>query len=217
MHRNAPLTPQGRLRLCQRIEAGWTITVAAESMQISRQCAAKWWHRFQEDGRAGLEDRSSRPRSCPHQTEACLKARILCLRREERPGPARLAGRLGIPASTVHKVLVRHQVSRLQWLDRPTGRVIRRIEASRPDGKRTFSVPTREFAPIQLANAGPTFHDQSSNCHYRWQRWHQSSGGTATERPGRSRCRCRQVPRRDRDGGTRTRYPLLPGRPYEIG
>jgi transposase InsO family protein len=132
MHRNAPLTPQGRLRLCQRIEAGWTITAAAESMQISRQCAAKWWHRFQEDGLAGLEDHSSRPRSCPHQTPAHLEARILRLRRKEKLGPARLAGRLGIPASTVHKVLVRHGVSRLKWLDRPTGRVIRRIETSRP-------------------------------------------------------------------------------------
>ncbi len=132
MHRNAPLTPQGRFRLCQRIEAGWTISAAAESMQISRQCAAKWWHRFQADGLAGLEDRSSRPRSCPHQTPAHLEARILRLRRKERLGPARLAGRLGIPASTVHKVLLRHEVSRLKWLDRPTGRVIRRIETSRP-------------------------------------------------------------------------------------
>jgi len=26
MHRNAPLTPPGRLRLCQRIEAGWAVT-----------------------------------------------------------------------------------------------------------------------------------------------------------------------------------------------
>lgn len=29
MHANAPLTPQGRLRLCQRIESGWTIAAAA--------------------------------------------------------------------------------------------------------------------------------------------------------------------------------------------
>ena len=28
MHRNAPLTPQGRLRLCQMIEEGWTIASA---------------------------------------------------------------------------------------------------------------------------------------------------------------------------------------------
>lgn len=43
MHGNAPLTPQGRLRLVQRIEAGWTVAAAAESMSISRQCAHKWW------------------------------------------------------------------------------------------------------------------------------------------------------------------------------
>jgi hypothetical protein len=27
MHRNAPLTPQGRLRLCQMIEEGWTVLI----------------------------------------------------------------------------------------------------------------------------------------------------------------------------------------------
>ncbi len=46
-------------------------------------------------------------------------------------GPARLAGIVDVPASTVHRVLVRHGVNRLRWLDRPTGRAIRRIETSR--------------------------------------------------------------------------------------
>jgi transposase InsO family protein len=32
----------------------------------------------------------------------------------------------------VHRILVRHGVNRLRWLDRATGRVIRRIETSRP-------------------------------------------------------------------------------------
>jgi hypothetical protein len=36
MHRNARLTPAGRLLLCQRIEAGWPVAHAAESMGISR-------------------------------------------------------------------------------------------------------------------------------------------------------------------------------------
>ena len=27
MHRNAPLTPEGRLRLCRLIEDGWTVAV----------------------------------------------------------------------------------------------------------------------------------------------------------------------------------------------
>ena len=36
-----------------------------------------------------------------------------------------------MPASTVHRVLVRHGMNRLAWMDRPTGRVIRRIETTR--------------------------------------------------------------------------------------
>ena len=131
MHANAPLTPQGRLRLCQRIDSGWTITAAAESMNVSRQTASKWWNRFLDLGLAGLEDRSSRPRSCPHQTPARVERRIVALRQSRKLGPARLAGIVGVPASTVHRVLVRHRVNRLRWMDRPTGRVIRRIETSR--------------------------------------------------------------------------------------
>ena len=131
MHGNAPLTPQGRLRLCNRIKDGWTITAAAESMNISRQTASKWWNRFLEHGPAGLEDRSSRPRSCPHQTPARVERRIVALRQSRKLGPARLAGIVGVPPSTVHRVLVRHGVNRLAWMDRPTGRVIRRIETSR--------------------------------------------------------------------------------------
>ncbi len=131
MHRNAPLTPEGRLRLCQRIEAGWTVAAAAESMHISRQCAHKWWGRYRAEGEAGLVDRSSRPRGCPHQTPAKVERRIVALRQSRKLGPARLAGIVGVPRSTVHRVLVRRGVNRLDWTDRPTGRVVRRIETSR--------------------------------------------------------------------------------------
>jgi hypothetical protein len=40
-HRNAPLTPEGCLRLCLRIDAGRPIAQAAEA-GISRRCLAKW-------------------------------------------------------------------------------------------------------------------------------------------------------------------------------
>jgi len=131
VHGNAPLTPEGRLRLCQRIEDGWTVAEAARSMNISRQCAHKWWRRYCEEGVDGLRDRSSRPRSCPHQTPAKVERRIVALRQSRMLGPARLAGIVDVPASTVHRVLVRHGMNRLRWLDRPTGRVIRRIETDR--------------------------------------------------------------------------------------
>lgn len=131
MHGNAPLTPEGRLRLCRRIEDGWTVAAAAESMNLSRQCAHKWWRRYCEEGVDGLRDRSSRPLSCPHQTPARVERRIVALRQSRRLGPARLAGIVDVPASTIHRVLVRHGVNRLRWMDRPTGRVIRRIETNR--------------------------------------------------------------------------------------
>ena len=133
MHRNAPLTPEGRLRLCQLIsEDGWTVAAAAESMRISRQTAHKWWRRYQDEGVAGLEDRSSRPRRCPTKTPDRMERRIVELRRRHQLGPARLAPRVDMPASTFHLVLQRHGVSRLSDLDRKGGRVVRRIETTHP-------------------------------------------------------------------------------------
>ena len=132
MHRNAPLTLEGRRRLVERIEKGWSITAAAQSMCISRQCASKWWNRYQREGEAGLADRSSRPHSCPHQTSRRVERKIIRLRRKKRLGPARLAGELGLASTTVHAVLVRNDLNRLRWIDRPTGRKIRRIHTDRP-------------------------------------------------------------------------------------
>ena len=131
MHRNAPLTPEGRLRLCRMIQDGWTVASAAESMRISRQTAHKWWRRYQEAGRAGLDDRSSRPRRCPTKTPAKVERRVVKLRRRHQLGPARLAPIAGIPASTLHRIWARHGVSRLSDLDRRGGRTVRRIETSR--------------------------------------------------------------------------------------
>ncbi len=132
MHRNAPLTPEGRRRLIDRIESGWSVAAAAESMNISRQCAHKWWSRWQAEGDAGLLDRSSRPICSPNRTPAPIERKIVHLRTKHRLGPDRIAGIVGVPASTVHRVLVRHGMNRLAWMDRPTGRVIRRIETSQP-------------------------------------------------------------------------------------
>jgi transposase InsO family protein len=64
--------------------------------------------------------------------DAKLERRLVELRRERRLGPARLAAQAGVPASTLHRVLQRNGVSRLSDLDPTTGRVIRRIETSRP-------------------------------------------------------------------------------------
>lgn len=132
MHGNAPLTVRGRMILVERIAAGRPVAHVAAEMGIARKTADKWWHRWLEEGNAGLEDRSSRPRRCPHRTPTHLERRIVRLRRRRKLGPARISSIVGLPASTVHQVLVRHGLNRLSWMDRPTGQVIRRIHTDRP-------------------------------------------------------------------------------------
>jgi transposase InsO family protein len=132
MHRNARLTPRGRLLLCQRIEAGWPVAHAAEAIGISRDRAYVWWRRYQAEGTAGLEDRSSRPRRSPGKTKPSQERRIISLRTRRGLGPARIAGIVRMPASTVHRVLARHGLNRLDHLDRATREPVRRIHMSRP-------------------------------------------------------------------------------------
>ena len=131
MHANARLTPIGRLTLCLRIESGRPVAHVAHEMGVSRPTGYKWWRRWNDEGLAGLSDRSSRPLHCPHRTPLEIEFQIAQLRQELKLGPARIGYRLGVPASTVHQVLSRMGLNRLAWMDRPTGRVIRRYERAR--------------------------------------------------------------------------------------
>ena len=69
-HRNAPLTPEGRRRLCQRVDAGRPVCHVAAEAGVARQTLAKWHARWLEDGENGLHDRSSRPVTCPNPTDS---------------------------------------------------------------------------------------------------------------------------------------------------
>jgi hypothetical protein len=108
------------------------IAHVAAAMGISRRCASKWWHRWLELGVDGLHDRSSRPRRSPTKTPPIVEERICRRRRSDKVGPDRLAIRLGLSASTIYRVLVRNDLSRLGHLDRATATPIRRYERSRP-------------------------------------------------------------------------------------
>jgi transposase InsO family protein len=133
-HANARLTPAGRRILIDRVTSQPRRPVAhiAAEMGISRTTAYRWWARYRALGEAGLTDRPSIPMSSPRRTPARVEARIVRLRRRERLGPARIAARTGVPAATVHRVLVRHGLNRLAWFDRPTGQRIRRYEHPHP-------------------------------------------------------------------------------------
>ncbi len=133
VHRNARLTPAGRRILVERIVvAGWPVAVAAESMGVSRETAYRWLRRYRSEGHAGLEDRSSRPQRSPNQTPIETEDRICELRRTRRWGPHRIAYALGMPRSTVERVLRRRGLSRLDAIDPPTRRIVRRYERATP-------------------------------------------------------------------------------------
>ena len=141
------LSPWSRREIVERVLAGTPQATVAEQMGVSRATVSKWVRRWREEGDAGLADRSSRPLRCPRRTPARVEEQILGLRRRRRWGPVRIGARLGVPASTVHRVLVRHGLNRLSWMDRPTGRVIRRYERPHPgdlvhlDVKKVARVP----------------------------------------------------------------------------
>ena len=131
-HRNAPLSETGRLRLARCIvDDGWPLRRAAERFQVAVTTAARWAGRYRELGAAGMVDRSSRPHRCPNQTPTRTERRIIKVRVLRRWGPARIGYLLGIHPSTVHRVLTRYRIAKLRWLDRATGRVIRRIQTTR--------------------------------------------------------------------------------------
>ncbi|MGW1803404.1 IS481 family transposase, partial [Streptomyces sp. NPDC001984] len=131
-HRNARLTVHGRRLLVERVCSGRPVAHVAAEMGISRATAHKWISRWRSEGEAGLIDRSSRPRTTPHRTPASVETRVCELRQARKLGPARIGPILGLPASTVHRILARHGLHRLAHLDRPTGEIIRRYERDRP-------------------------------------------------------------------------------------
>ena len=133
VHRNAPLTPTGRLRLARCvIEHGWTLRQAAERFQVAHTTAKRWADRYRTHGPAGMGDRSSIPRHQPGRTPAHIEQQVVGLRTEHRIGPVRLAARTGLAASTCHRILRRHGLPPLTALDQATGQVVRRYEHDQP-------------------------------------------------------------------------------------
>ena len=130
-HRNAPLSETGRLRLARCVvDEGWPVRRAAERFQVSATTAARWAGRYRALGAAGMADRSSRPHHSPGKTPTRTERRIIKVRVLRRWGPARIGYLLGLHPSTVHRVLTRYGMAKLRWLDRPTGRVVRRIQVA---------------------------------------------------------------------------------------
>jgi len=117
LHSNAKLTPKGRLALAQSIKRGeMTLEAAAAASKVSIRTARKWLNRFDAEGAAGLQDRSSRPLRLRAVTPPKVIKRIEQLRRQRMTG-ARIAELVGVSPSTVSRVLKRLGLSSLSALD----------------------------------------------------------------------------------------------------
>jgi hypothetical protein len=118
------------------VEEGWTVSAAARRFEVSYRTAKRWADRYRQVGQvmgqAGMVDRSSRPHHSPQRTPGLVVKQIVRLRWRKRLGPVPIGARLGLPASTVHAVLVRCRVNRLSHIDRRTGEPVRRYEHERP-------------------------------------------------------------------------------------
>jgi transposase len=138
VHRNAPLSLEGRRRLVERRLARPIAHVAAE-MGISRACASKWVNRYRQDGELGLLARSSAPHRRPTAISAEAVARIEDPRRTQKWSASRIAFELrdeGIEVSrrTVSRHLLALGPNRRKFID-PNGssdREPRKIITRRP-------------------------------------------------------------------------------------
>src|SRR4051812_36948384 len=118
-HANAPLTPNGRLRMVELVVDGrLTFEAAAAASNVAKSTVWEWVRRWRlasdQDRRtlACLEDRSSRPHSSPKMLSAAEQERICAERRRTGWGPRLIATEVGHPHSTVHATLRRNGCSR---------------------------------------------------------------------------------------------------------
>ena len=116
LHKNARTCPASRMLMIKRIQAGVSVTSAAEAAGVNRRTACKWKGRYREGGEAALVDRSSRPHRSPRQTHPAVVEEILRLRRRRQTG-YQIASRIGSSPATVARVLAREGLSRLKNLD----------------------------------------------------------------------------------------------------
>jgi transposase InsO family protein len=122
-----------RYRAVLEVAAGVPVTEVSERFGVSRQSVHAWVRRYQQDGLAGLADRSRRPKSSPAQVSGEVEAVVCEMRREHaRWGPVRIAhelkraGASPVPSRmSVYRVLVRHGLIEPSSRKRPKDSYVR--------------------------------------------------------------------------------------------
>ncbi len=106
-----------------------TMKQLCEQFEISRPTGYAWVQRYRMGGVAAVAEKSRRPRRSPMRTEAEIEQRVVRLRQQRPDWGARklrvLLQRQGVelPAVTVHRILLRHNLVRAE--DRHRAAVLR--------------------------------------------------------------------------------------------
>ena len=112
-HRSAKTNVYQRQLLIRRVrQHGWTQRRAAEAAGVSIRTVAKWLARRHSE----LADRPSRPHRQPRRLSATTEAAIIALRRT-RATAWQISTALGMPRSTVTRVLARVGLNRVALLE----------------------------------------------------------------------------------------------------
>ena len=150
LHRRAATCPNSRALIARRVdEEGWSLRSAAEAAGVSEPTARKWVCRFLEQGRAGLQDRSSTPHSIPHKTAPERVQAIAALRRL-RMTAAEIAELLSMALATVSLWLKRIGLGKRSRLEPPEPP--NRYERRRPG--ELVHVDVKKLARISVRGAG---------------------------------------------------------------
>lgn len=113
-----------------------SVTALCKEYGISRPTGYLWLARFRQQGVAGLEEVSRRPRASPKRTPAACEERIIALRRQRPDWGARKLRKLlqeedlQLPAVTIHRVLLRHGLVSEEARRRPAGQRFERAVAN---------------------------------------------------------------------------------------
>jgi transposase-like protein len=68
--------------MVQRLVAGEPLAAVARGLDLSTTTVRRWWRRYQAEGPAGLEDRSSRPHRSPRALPRYRRRQIVRLRHQ---------------------------------------------------------------------------------------------------------------------------------------
>ena len=174
-HANARLSLKGRELLVARVlDAGWSLSSAAEAAGISDRTARKWIARHRAEGSGGLVDRCSAPAMVANRTSERRVEVIAALRRLRMTG-AEISEALQMPLSTVSGILTRIGMGKLGRLGLEPAQ---RYERARPgelihiDVKKLGRIARPGHAVLggQIARAAKGYHRRS--LHLGWEYVH---------------------------------------------